>query len=80
MSVLELEKLVESLSDAEKAQLQKLLDRQDAKTDVRDLSWLDAIQAEVRAAWEKEEPRPDIPKDWAQNFDQYKEDPFHHGK
>jgi len=76
MSVLELEKLVESLSEAEKAQLQKLLNREAVETHVPDLSWLDALQAEVRAAWEKEGPRPDIPRDWAQNFDQYKENHF----
>jgi len=75
MSVLELEKLVESLSDTEKAKLRELLNSSVKPTESHpDLSWLDKLQAEARAACEAEGARPELPTDLAATFRQRKRD------
>ncbi len=76
MSVLELEKLVESLSEAEKSRLRELLGTAPIQNDASakdgaDISWLDELQATARAICERE-GTSSMPTDLAATFRQRK--------
>ncbi len=76
MSVLELEKLVDSLSEEEKHKLRELLDcdsnqRATPSEGETDISWLDQLQAEAKAICEREGVE-NMPTDLAATFRQRK--------
>lgn len=77
MSKHELQNLVERLSAQEKRELRALLDTEpSAQLPIATTEgeiWLQELLHSVHEFWEKEGPRPDIPENWAERFDFYKQ-------
>lgn len=40
--------------------------------EAKEESWADKFERELEKVWALEGERPDIPRDWGQNFDKYK--------